>query len=574
MAQQKKALSRNRIRLTLVGILILAVAAVFVVIPDGPDLFGEEVKVHLGLDLQGGAHLVYQTDVSSIPSADQESAVDGTRDVIERRVNALGVSEPLVQTNKTDAGYRLIVELPGVTDVNDAIRQIGETPVLEFKTIKNSAPEESELTPVQLEEQASFNAAQLDRADATLEKVLKSPNTFEDNANLLSEDPGNTDPEGNKNGGDLGWARRGMFVDEFEAALFDELADSEIKSTPVETQFGWHLIQRIESRPVENGEEGEIEVHGRHILFAKWQAPQASNAEWENTELSGKHLSTSTVQFDPTSGQPTVTLQFNDEGAELFEQITDANIGRQVAIFLDGFVISAPTVQQKITGGQAVISGSFTIVEARELASRLNAGALPVPITLLSQQTVGPSLGQLSLEKSLVAALVGLILVIIFMVGFYRFPGVIAVLALAIYGAVVVAIFKLVPVTLTLSGIAGFILSLGMAVDANVLIFERIKEELYRGQSMKSAIEDGFHRAWTAIRDGNISTLITAFILLTFGTSLIKGFALTLGIGVLVSMFSAITVSRILLLVFSSAKPLQADWLWGIKRKNVSTENS
>ena len=574
MAQQKKALSRNRIRLTLVGILILAVAAVFVVVPDGPDLFGEEVKVHLGLDLQGGAHLVYQTDVSSIPSADQESAVDGTRDVIERRVNALGVSEPLVQTNKTDAGYRLIVELPGVTDVNDAIRQIGETPVLEFKTIKNSAPEESELTPVQLEEQASFNAAQLDRADATLEKVLKSPNTFEDNANLLSEDPGNTDPEGNKNGGDLGWARRGMFVDEFEAALFDELADSEIKSTPVETQFGWHLIQRIESRPVENGEEGEIEVHGRHILFAKWQAPQASNAEWENTELSGKHLSTSTVQFDPTSGQPTVTLQFNDEGAELFEQITDANIGRQVAIFLDGFVISAPTVQQKITGGQAVISGSFTIVEARELASRLNAGALPVPITLLSQQTVGPSLGQLSLEKSLVAALVGLILVIIFMVGFYRFPGVIAVLALAIYGAVVVAIFKLVPVTLTLSGIAGFILSLGMAVDANVLIFERIKEELYRGQSMKSAIEDGFHRAWTAIRDGNISTLITAFILLTFGTSLIKGFALTLGIGVLVSMFSAITVSRILLLVFSSAKPLQADWLWGIKRKNVSTENS
>ena len=574
MAQQKKSLSRNRIRLTLVGILILAVAAVFVVIPDGPDLFGEEVKVHLGLDLQGGAHLVYQTDVSSIPSADQESAVDGTRDVIERRVNALGVSEPLVQTNKTDAGYRLIVELPGVTDVNDAIRQIGETPVLEFKTIKNSAPEESELTPVQLEEQASFNAAQLDRADATLEKVLKSPNTFEDNANLLSEDPGNTDPEGNKNGGDLGWARRGMFVDEFEAALFDELADSEIKSTPVETQFGWHLIQRIESRPVENGEEGEIEVHGRHILFAKWQAPQASNAEWENTELSGKHLSTSTVQFDPTSGQPTVTLQFNDEGAELFEQITDANIGRQVAIFLDGFVISAPTVQQKITGGQAVISGSFTIVEARELASRLNAGALPVPITLLSQQTVGPSLGQLSLEKSLVAALVGLILVIIFMVGFYRFPGVIAVLALAIYGAVVVAIFKLVPVTLTLSGIAGFILSLGMAVDANVLIFERIKEELYRGQSMKSAIEDGFHRAWTAIRDGNISTLITAFILLTFGTSLIKGFALTLGIGVLVSMFSAITVSRILLLVFSSAKPLQADWLWGIKRKNVSTENS
>lgn len=570
MAEQKKSLSRNRIRLTLVGILILAVAAVFAVVPDGPDLFGEEVKIHLGLDLQGGAHLVYQTDVSAIASADQESAVDGTRDVIERRVNALGVSEPVVQTNKTDAGYRLIVELPGVTDVNDAIRQIGETPVLEFKTLHDMGPVETELTPEQKTEEEGFNKAQIDRAEATLEKVLKSPSTFEENANLLSEDPGNTSSDGNKNGGDLGWARRGMFVDEFEAALFDELADGEIKTSVVETQFGWHIIQRIESRPLEDGEEGEIEVHGRHILFTKWQPPYVGNTEWENTELSGKHLSTSTVQFDPTSGQPTVTLQFNDEGAELFEQITEANTGKQVAIFLDGFIISAPTVQQKITGGQAVISGSFTIVDARELASRLNAGALPVPIKLLSQQTVGPSLGQLSLERSLVAALVGLILVIIFMIGFYRFPGAIAVLALALYGAVVVAIFKLVPVTLTLSGIAGFILSLGMAVDANVLIFERIKEELYRGQSMKSAIEDGFYRAWTAIRDGNISTLITAFILLTFGTSLIKGFALTLGIGVLVSMFSAITVSRVLLLAFSSAKPLQADWLWGIKRKDPS----
>ena len=192
-----------------------------------------------------------------------------------------------------------------------------------------------------------------------------------------------------------------------------------------------------------------------------------------------------------------------------------------------------------------------------------------MPIQLVSQQSVGPTLGKASLEKSFVAALIGFLLVLVFMVGFYRFPGFLSVITLGVYGMVVISIFKLMPVTLTLSGIAGFVLSIGMAVDANVLIFERIKEELYRGQTLRASVDEGFRRAWSAIRDGNISTLITAFVLMTFGTSMIKGFAITLTIGVLVSMFSAITVSRVLLLLLSSLKIFQAPRWWGISKKQT-----
>ncbi len=568
MADSKKMLSRRRIYLTFVGVFVLTVLAVLTAIPNGPNWFGRETKIHLGLDLQGGAHLVYQADVSNIPSGDREGAVEGTRDVIERRVNALGVSEPLVQTNKTDEKYRLIVELPGVTDVNQAIKQIGQTPVLEFKTYA-AASAEIPLTPDQEKQRDEFNKAQQDRAKAALEKIKKDPQSFEDQANQLSEDPGNTDSEGKKRGGDLGWAKKGAYVPEFEKALFETLKEGEVSQDLIQTQFGWHIIQRIESRKDDKGEE---EIHGRHILFKQWEKPQQQYVEWNNTELSGKQLKRSAVQFDPSTGQPTVALTFNDEGAKLFEKITEENTGKQVAIFLDGLIISAPTVQQKITGGQAVITGNFSVVEAKELSQRLNAGALPVPVQLVSQQSVGPTLGKASLEKSFIAALVGFLLVVIFMVGFYRFPGVISVIALAVYGVIVISIFKLMPVTLTLSGIAGFVLSIGMAVDANVLIFERIKEELYRGQTLRASIDEGFRRAWTAIRDGNISTLITAFVLMTFGTSMIKGFALTLTIGVLMSMFSAITVSRILLLVLSSLKIFQSPRLWGIAKKRSAYE--
>jgi protein-export membrane protein SecD len=242
-----------------------------------------------------------------------------------------------------------------------------------------------------------------------------------------------------------------------------------------------------------------------------------------------------------------VGLEFNSEGAELFKQITEENIGKQVAIFLDGQPISVPTVNEAIRDGQAVITGQFDIQEAKLLAQRLNAGALPVPIDLISEQTVGPTLGSSSLQKSLIAGLLGFALVALFMIFYYRLPGLLSVIALIFYIVFVLAIFKLLPVTLTLSGLAGVILSLGMAVDANVLIFERLKEEIKSGRTMASAIDEGFKRAWTSIRDGNLTTLIACLILFWFSSSVIKGFALTLGIGVIMSMISAVTITRIFL---------------------------
>jgi protein-export membrane protein SecD len=262
------------------------------------------------------------------------------------------------------------------------------------------------------------------------------------------------------------------------------------------------------------------------------------------TVLTGRYLKGAQLSFDQQTYQSQVNLQFDDEGSKIFEELTRKNVGQQLAIYLDGVPISAPTVQEAISGGKAQITGNFSLTEAKELVQRLNAGALPVPINLISQQTIGASLGYLSLEQSLRAALWGFLAILLFIIFYYRLPGLIASLALLIYVALILAIFKLIPVTLTLAGIAGFILSIGMAVDANILIFERLKEELKSGKSLGGSIDEGFRRAWPAIRDGNISTMITCLILYIFATGLVKGFALTLGIGVLVSMFSAIIVTR------------------------------
>lgn len=270
------------------------------------------------------------------------------------------------------------------------------------------------------------------------------------------------------------------------------------------------------------------------------------------TDLTGKDLQRTQVSFDQSTGAPQVQIQFTNEGAKKFADITKENVGKIVAIVLDDQIISAPVVQQEIIGGTAVISGSSDIEEARRLSIALNAGALPAPLDLVAQSTIGPSLGKVSLEKSLFAAILGFISVAIFMIYIYRREGVIACLALGVYALIVMFVFKLIPVTLTLAGIAGFILSIGMAVDANILIFERMKEELRKGKPRKIAIQNGFRRAWPSIRDTNITSIITTIILFYFGSSIVRGFALTLFIGIVVSMFTAITVSRSLLLVFSS----------------------
>ncbi len=376
--------------------------------------------VKLGLDLAGGTELIYRADTSNV-AGDTQSALNALREVIDRRVNLFGVAEPLVQLERSSAVAgavedRLLVELPGVTDVQAAVDAIGKTPTLDFR-----------------------------------------------------------------------------------------IASGEVASgTPV----------------------------------------------FVPTELTGRYLKKADLQFGSQSGQglsePIVVLTFTDEGSALFERITRENIGNTLAIYLDGEPISTPVIREAISGGTATISGGFTPDEARELVRNLNFGALPVPIELVGSGTVGPTLGKVSLEKSLFAGLVGFGLVLLFMILYYRLPGLLAGIALFLYAFVVLGIFKLVPVTLTLAGIAGFILSLGMAVDANVLIFERIKEELRGGHTFSRAIPLGFERAWTSIRDSNVTTLITCAVLYWFGTSVVRGFAVTLTIGVLVSMFSAITVTRIL----------------------------
>lgn len=280
------------------------------------------------------------------------------------------------------------------------------------------------------------------------------------------------------------------------------------------------------------------------------------NEVFETAAITGKHLASAQLQFDQSLGarpnDPVVALNFNSEGAEIFAELTRNNVGKYFGIFLDGVPISIPVIREAIPGGTAVISGGFDANEAKELARNLNFGALPVPIELIGTQTVSGTLGAEAVGRGISAALWGILAVILFMILWYRLPGIVAFLALSFYIVVILTLFQWIPVTLTAAGIAAFILSVGMAVDANVLIFERMKEELRSGKSTAEAIRDGFARAWLSIRDSNISSMITAIILFWFGTSLIKGFALVFGLGVLVSMLSAITISRTLLLALGA----------------------
>lgn len=395
------------------------------------DSFFNRLPFKLGLDLLGGSHLIYKADVSLLPKNDVSSAMDGLRDVIERRINLFGVAEPVVQVEKRGNEERLIIEIAGVSDINQAIKMIGETPYLEFKT---------------------------ERTKSETDSILEA----QKNGEMPNEDP--------------------YFI---------------------------------------------------------------------TSDLTGRFLSKAVLNFDPNTNEPLVLIEFTKEGSELFAKLTKENVNKRLAIYLDNASISAPTVREEIASGKAQITGQFTPKEAKTLVQRLNSGALPVPITLISQQTVGASLGQDVLKKGIMAGIYGLLLVGAFLIIWYRAPGVVAVLALLIYTVLMLAIFRLLKITLTSAGIAGFILSIGMAVDANILIFERFKEERRLGKKFTSAIKEGFNRAWPSIRDSNISSIITAVLLYWFGTSLIRGFALTLGIGVIISMFSAITVSRTFLLAFS-----------------------
>ncbi len=421
----------------LVLIIIITLLAIYIDLPKfkfrgrtfshpqiSTNFYRANLEPKLGLDLAGGVHLTMLADMTDIPANDRDNALESAKNVVENRINSLGVTEPVIQTAKSSNEYRLIVELAGISDIDQAVATVKKAAHLDFRLLKKDAPPEA---------------------------------TF--------------------------------------AAL---------------PQF------------------------------------------FENTGLTGKELKRAIAapSKDPQKPGYSVDLEFNDAGAKKFDEITKNNLGKPLAIFLDEEQVSAPIIETEISDGHAQITGHFTAQSARQLVIELNAGALPVPLKIESQTRVGPTLGADSIRKSFVAAAIGLASIAAFMIFYYRLLGIFAVVALVIYTLIAFAVFKLAGVTLTLAGIAGFVLSIGMAVDANILIFERIKEELRWGKPKHDAFFAGFTRAWSSIRDSNVSSLITTAILFNFGTGSIRGFALTLAIGILVSLFSAITVSRTLLRVF------------------------
>lgn len=456
-------MSIKRTRITFVGIILVAILAGLVAWPKGPDLnlkplgidYQKELKIQEGLDLEGGSSLNYQADLSQVKPKDREEALNGLVQTIEDRITQENlVGEPLVQPNRSGGQERVIVELPGITDVEKAAALIGRTAKLEF------------------------------------------------------------------------WEPLG----------------------PKEKQ--------TDKNPL-------IKKQGL--------------SEYKRTSLSGADLSDASAGYSQetgSAGEVQINLTFKSEGAKQFAAISRRNVGKIVPITIDaglegGRIISPSRIQEEITGGQATISGGFTIESAKELAKQLNSGALPVPVKLVEQRTVGPSLGQDSVQKSLAAGLLGLALVALFMISYYRLPGLLAVGALLLYSTVMVAIFKLAGITQTLAGIGGFILSIGIAVDANILIFERMREELRGGKTLRTAVEVGFERAFTSIRDSNMASILMSVVLFTVGQSpTIKTFAVVLALGVIVSLFSAITVTRTLMRLAVRTRLANRPGLWDVVPKS------
>jgi|AntAceMinimDraft_18_1070375.scaffolds.fasta_scaffold07336_2 preprotein translocase subunit SecD len=544
--------------IVIIFLLILAYFAVSIVYPGKWSLPGLRHKEFVyGLDLSGGARLIYEADLSNIPAAQKKTALEGARDVIMRRVNGIGVAEPRIFIESGQANPHLVVELPGVKNLDEALERIGETPVLEFRERTLA----SDITPQQTVALESYNQDAQKRAEDILKQIQNGAD-FATLAQEYSEDPGSA-----SQGGDLDWFKKGAMVKEFEEAAFS-LQKGEVTSQLVKTQYGYHIIKKIDERSDE-------EIRASHILIKTRQAEDYLSP-WKNTEINGRYLVDAQVQLDPANNTPQVQLTFNSQGEKLFAQVTERNVQKPLAIFLDGLSIIdtngdgeitdkdlyAPVVQEKIPSGKAVISGNMTLDQAKTIAKRLKSGALPVPIHLISQNQIGPTLGKISLDESLKASLIGFLAIVLFMIIFYRWPGFLASLALIFFAMIMLSLVKMIPVTLTLAGIAGAALSVGMAVDANILIFERMREEIKTGKNIIAAIETGFKRAWPSIRDGNATTLLVAVIMFFFGTSFVKGFAVTLSLGVLTSLFSALVVTHTLMLLGAKTKLVKFKNIW------------
>jgi len=466
---------RTRNSAMLLLIFVLTLAAGWIDLPGTTlDLggFKADHPVREGLDLQGGLQVTLEARPPGGGSVDGET-LQGTRDTLERRVNALGVAEPLIQTRGDN---QVVVELPGVVDPDQAVEVLRETALLEIIYANGTSLPIGTLV------------------QTTLGNVIGDP---------VATPGGAT-----------------------------------VASTPGSTEL----------------------------------TPDPTSPVYE-TIISGDDLSDAFVTRDPITGQPLVAFELSGDASETFYNFTRDHVGQSMSIVVDKEVISSPNIREPISG-EGTIDG-MTALEAQNLSLQLKAGALGVPLEVVSSRTVGPSLGADSLDRSLVAGIVGLSVVALFMILYYRLPGVLSVVALIIYTAISFALFKLIPVTLTLPGIAGFILSIGMAVDANVLIFSRMKEELRNGRPLDRAIEGGFDHAWPSIRDSNVATMITCLILYWFGqytgASIITGFALTLFIGVAVSLFSAITVTRTLLRTLSDIGVIRDPWLLGLGRHDLKS---
>jgi len=417
-------------------IIFVTLASTYISLPYGVNINYRKISIHkkfnlkLGLDLAGGSQLTFEADMSKIAKGKEKEALDGVKDIIERRVNLFGVSEPVVQTSQSAGKNRIIVELPGISDTKKAVDLIGKT------------------------------------AQLTFAEVIDNP----------------TEPN----------------------------------ATP--------------------------------------------SAQINPTDLTGADLQSASVVFDNQTGKPSISLQFTKEGGDKFAKITERNIGKPLPIVLDNQIISSPVVQAKIEGGQAQITGTFTVEEAKQLVVQLNAGALPVPVNLVEERTVGATLGTDSVRDSIRAGAVGVVMVMLFMILAYGKLGLVADMGLFVFAVITLALYKLIPVTLTLPGIAGFMLSVGMAVDSNILIFERFKEERLK-RAVPDALEISFGRAWDSIRDANIATLVTAFVLANpmdwkflHTSGPVRGFAITLALGIFISLFTGIIVSRNLLRIFIRPK--------------------
>ncbi len=412
--------------------------------------FSSDLTISKGLDIQGGTHVVLEAQMEDIPLARRESALKSAKEVVERRVNLFGVTEPNIQTSRSGDSWRIIVELPGITDTKQALNLIGETAQLDFRRPVYESVNRQTLNQVQGDEQ--------------------------------------TEPDSG------------------------------------------------DTSDLEEGAEPEQLVG------------------FEKTDLTGSNLRNSEVTFNQQTGEPQVAIEFDEAGAKKFEQLTGELTGKPLAIFLDDQPISAPRVQEKISEGRAVISGQFTLDQAQKLSIQLNAGALPVPLKIVEQKNVEATLGQASVQKSIVAGVVGLFMVGLFMVLYYGKLGLLSVLVLLEYGLITLAIYKVFPITLTMAGITGFILSIGMAVDSEIITFERIRREFRKGTPRNVAVEKAFVTALDAIKDANVCTLIICFLLFNpFGwgflntAGIVRGFALTLALGVGVGLFTGVFVTRTLI---------------------------